>query len=206
MPIKLPVEIAYFYEISQVTDRLLYCIPKEQLQSMVEQGKVQENILDDYPDGVDIKVSPIQFKEFHDNYGLNFDMDPKIIWEAFQFVKSKMEKKYFGTGFIQKKYLEDVTKQIKSDYDQIISEPEKIDLSPAAIKKQKRIQQEMRLSKRRLDKKLKRLPLKDMDSNKSIKEQSFTQVKMSKGDEPFYFLSRYNHKTKKGKRNARSIK
>ena len=133
-------------------------------------------------------------------------MDPELIWEAFQLVKSKTKQKFFGTGFIQKKYLEDIAKQIQSDYDQIISTPEKIDLAPTAVKKMKIMQQEMRLSKLKLEKKLKRLPIKDMNPNKSIKQQSFSEIKMSKGDEPFNFLSRYRKIPKGRMRHVRSSK
>ena len=45
MPIKLPQEIAYFYEISQVTERLLYCIPKEQLQLEITAYLVNQELV-----------------------------------------------------------------------------------------------------------------------------------------------------------------
>ncbi len=199
MPIKLPQEITYFYEITMVMDRLYYCIPKKQLHSMVSQGKVWENIIEDYPDGVDIKVSPIQFKEFEECFGMTFNMEPQLIWKAFQFVKSKIRKKHFGTGFIKRRFLEDIAKQIQSDFDQIMVKPPKVDLKPAAIKDQKRVQRKMRLSERRLDKRLKQQSIIDIDPKKPIIEQSFSRIKMSKGDEPFDFFSSYYLKPKEGK-------
>ena len=199
MPIKLPREITYFYECTMVADRLYYCIPQKQLHLMVRQGKVRENIIEDYPDGVDIKVSTIKFKEFQECYGMTFNMEPQLIWKAFQFIKTKMKKKYFGTGFIKHRFLEDIAKQIQSDFDQVMIKPPEVDLEPIAFKNQKRVQRKMRLSKKRLDIKLKQLSIKDIDPKKSIIEQSFSRIKMSKGDEPFDFLSRYKQQPKEGK-------
>ncbi len=199
MPIKLPQEITYFYEITMVADRLYYCIPKKQLHLMVKQGKVQENLIEDYPDGVDIKVSPIQFKEFQECYGMAFKMESQLIWKAFQFIKTKMKKKYFGTGFIKRRFLEDLAKQIQSDYYQVMIKRPEVDLEPIAFINQKRVQRKMQLSKKRLDIKLKQLSIKDINPEKSIIEQFFSRIKMSKGDEPFDFLSRYKQQTKEGK-------
>ncbi len=199
MPIKLPQEITYFYEITMVADRLYYCIPKKQLHLMVKQGKVQEKIIEDYPDGVDIKVSPIQFKEFQECYGMTFKMEPQLIWKAFQFIKTKMKKKYFGTGFIKRRFLEELAKQIQSDYYQVMIKRPKVDLEPIAFINQKRVQRKMQLSKKRLDIKLKQLSIKDINPKKSIIEQSFSRIKMSKGDDPFDFLSRYKQQPKEGK-------
>ncbi|MCK5050826.1 MAG: hypothetical protein KAS53_03735 [Candidatus Cloacimonetes bacterium] len=199
MSIKLPQEITYFYEITQVMDRLYYCIPQKQLHSMAQRNMVSRNIIKDYPDGVDIKVSPIQFKEFQVCYGMTFNMEPQLIWKAFQFVKSKMKKKYFGTGFIKHRFLEDIAKQIQLDFNQIIVQPSKVDLEPATIKNQKSAQRKKRLSVQRLDKRLKQLSIRDIDPNKSIIKQSFSKIKMSKGDEPFDFFSRYYLKPKGGK-------
>jgi hypothetical protein len=199
MPIKLPKEISYFYEITRVMDRLYYCIPQKQLHLMVRQGKVREKIIEDYPDGVDIKVSTIQYKEFQECYGMTFKIEPQLIWKAFQVVKSKVKKKHFGTGFIECRFLENVAKQIQSDFSQVMVPPPKGDLEPAAIKDQKSVQRKMWLSEQRLDKRLKKLSIRDIDPKKSIIEQSFSRIKMSKGDEPFDFFSRYYLKPKGGK-------
>ena len=82
MPIKLPQETTYFYEITIVADRLYYCIPKQQLYEMVNQEKVLDNIIEDYPDGIDIKVSQIQFDEIQKCYGMAFNIIKLISLEV----------------------------------------------------------------------------------------------------------------------------
>lgn len=199
MPIKLPTEITYFYEITGITDRLYYCIPINELQSMVTNGLVSKSIIEDYPDGVDIKVSPLQFKEFQDLYEMTLDIEPQLIWKAFQLIKSKIRKKHLGTGFIKRVFLENTVKEIQADFKEIMLPRPKVDKRPAAIKSQKRVQHRMRISERRLNRKLKQLSIEDIDPKKTIVEQSFAEIKMTKGDEPFEFFSRYYLKSKKKK-------
>ena len=199
MPIKLPQEIVYFYEITMLADRLLYCIPQNELNKLVKQGKAQKKIIEDYPDGVDIKVSPIKFKEFQDNYGMKFDLEAELILKAFHLIKTKTKEHYFGTGFIKSQFLEDIARQIQPDFKEEKVKILKVDFKPLTFKSQKKFQKKMRLSEQKLVKKLKKHSIKEIDSKKSIMEQSFSKIEMSRGEEPFTFLSRYYKKRRGGK-------
>ena len=68
MPVELPVEIVYYFEISPIGDRLIYCIPSAVLRTMQKEKKVNEGIVKDYPGGVDIKVTSEVLEKFKINY------------------------------------------------------------------------------------------------------------------------------------------
>lgn len=145
MPIKVPIERAYYFEITPLGERIYYCIPKEYLEKMVQRKEVKENILKDYPDGLDIEVSSEKFEEFKKLYNLDLDVDPNSLLETFHSLLLKMEESFPKSGYINKNYL-----------DKYLKDPE----------------------------------IKKLDRKIPFQEQSFSQVRMSQGEEPFDAFSK----------------
>ena len=196
MKIKLPKEIHYYYEITPKSkgDRLLYCIPKSKLEDMKQQEQVKESITVDYPLGVDIKVSMEHFEEYQNLYGMHFDLDPRIIYQAFQVLKSRWKKDYPKTGFIEKEFLENIANQIKNKIGEQPLEFPSVTDKLSNHRRQKRTFKTLQTVKNRLKKDFKELKIRRFDPDIPIQEQSFTKVKMSKGSEPLSFFSKVQKK------------
>lgn len=196
MKIKLPKEIHYYYEITPKSrgDRLLYCIPKSKLEEMMREGQVKESITLDYPLGVDIKVSMEHFEEYQNLYGMHFDIDPRIIYQAFQVLKSRWKKDYPKTGYLEKEFLEDIAYQIKNKIsDQPLEFPLVTD-KLSNYRRQKRTFKILKTVENRLKRDFNELQIRKFDPDVPIQEQAFTKVKMSRGSEPLSFFSKVQKK------------
>ena len=197
MPIKLPVEVAFYYEATHIRDRLLLCIPKAILKLMVENEEADKSILENYPDGIDIKVSSVHFEELQKKYNLHLPDNPEELVNAFKFLRYQTKNRKFPkTGFIQKNYLLQLSEYLRDnlDYrDRDILEEDEFALIDNT-KSQKGIL--MRKYKRDVDmnRSFKKLELSQFDLKKSIKEQSFSKIKMSDGEEPFSYISKIKQK------------
>jgi hypothetical protein len=64
MKISVPNERAYYPASPNEPDRLLCWIPPDDLVELVRQGKVQEDILDYYPSGLEVEVTQEGLEEF----------------------------------------------------------------------------------------------------------------------------------------------
>lgn len=199
MPIKLPKEESYFFEITRVTARLLYCIPKNRLHQMVEDQHLNQKIIEHYPDGIDMKVSRLHFDEMKKRYGLTIDIDPTLIWTAYWLIREKITVPYYGTGFIKRQFLEDLANRIRTyttGEEREVLEPDQPEGLSAYEEKLR--QTEIREAREALRKKLLKLRIKEINPEKALNEQPFSQVKMTKGDDPLAFLSSYKQKQRKG--------
>lgn len=196
MKIELPTEIHYYYEITPKSkrDRLLYCIPKSLLAEMVQQEQVNKTILVDYPLGVDIKVSNDHFEEYHNLYGMQFEIDPRIIYQAFLVLKSRWKKDSPKLGIIRKFFLEDIARQIDNKISEQPLEFPSVTDKLSKYQKKKRTFKILKTVENRLKRDFKELKIKRFDPDTPIQEQSFTKVKMSKGSEPLSFLSEVQKK------------
>lgn len=196
MKIKLPKEIHYYYEITPKSrgDRLLYCIPKSLLIEMVQQNQVEKSILEDYPLGVDIKVNNEHFEEYQNLYGMQFIIDPRIIYQAFQVLASRWRKDSPKLGVIRKKFLEDIAKQIKNMISEQPLEFPSVTDKFSNYKKQKRTFKTLKTIENRLKRDFKELKIEGFDPDIPILEQSFTNVRMSKGYESKSLISKIQKK------------
>ena len=190
MSIKLPKEIIYFYEITQISDRLLYCIPFKQLQTIVKKDGANEQILYDYPKGVDIKVSSMHFSEFTEQYRMKFNIDPELLWRAFKLIKSKTKRKFYGTGFIKKEFLEKLAKEIQPDFEEYKGLLPLIDGEEATLVQKKRIQRKIISNHKKMKKHLSKKTIEYIDVKKPMNRQVFSEIKMSQGEDAFDFMSK----------------
>ena len=81
MKISTPSKRAYYPASENEPDHLLCWIPEEELQRMAQFGQITPDILEDYPDGLEIEVSQAAFDEFEIDLGVS----PAAIKEAYAY-------------------------------------------------------------------------------------------------------------------------
>ena len=80
MKIRMPKNRACYPASRNEPDRLLYWIPRRQLEQLAAQGRVDAEILEYYPSGLEVRVSRRGF----DEVGLDLGVDPDKLFEAYQ--------------------------------------------------------------------------------------------------------------------------
>ena len=198
MPIKIPKKNAFYYEIANLRDRLIYWIPKDELENMVNNGEADKSIIKDYPFGVDIEVYEENMKEFYEKYEFRIPFDVKNMLRAFQAIKDKYGKKFPRTGFINASELENFAQDLKSEIDQI-PELRRKKLPHMITKEPDRKmfrQQQKRVKKTKNI--MRKLQFKGLDVKAPIQEQALFKVDMTKGEDAFDTLSRlHQHKLRR---------
>lgn len=71
MKIRTPSTRAYYPASRSEKDRLLCWIPPDELAHMVQDGHIAQDVLDDYPDGLEFEVSKSAFNEFQIDLGIS---------------------------------------------------------------------------------------------------------------------------------------
>jgi hypothetical protein len=79
MKIRMPKVRAYYSASQNEPEWLLCWIPPDDLAQLASQGRVQSDILDDYPNGLEVEVTDQGFEEF----GLQLDASPSALREAY---------------------------------------------------------------------------------------------------------------------------
>lgn len=106
MPISIPTNPVYYYEVTAKSTRLLLWLPWDYLE-LIAKGNVSKQILKDYPDGIDIEISKSAFKELRERYNFEIEVNPFWIWRAFDALWLKgVTKQLPCSGYIEKKFLE----------------------------------------------------------------------------------------------------
>ncbi len=185
MAIETPNENVYYYECSNGRFRLSYFIPPGQLKKLSKQGRISPKAVEDFPDGVDIGCIEADFEEFEKSYDYKIPLDPKALRNAFLAILSSTHKwkEFRGTGFIPAADLERHIKKVdgallraKKTKREIKPPPDQLSLKQLHQKRRQQADQQ-----KRMDKVLHQLKVKGIDSKKSIAEQSFSEIKKTKG-------------------------
>lgn len=71
MKIRTPSTRAYYPASRSEKDRLLCWAPQGELARMVQDGHIAQDVLDDYPDGLEFEVSKSAFNEFQIDLGIS---------------------------------------------------------------------------------------------------------------------------------------
>lgn len=79
MKISLPEKRAYYPASKNEPDFLLCWIPATELAQLVDEGRVAQDILDDYPGGLEVEVSAAAFEDVE----LDLGVDPETIRQAY---------------------------------------------------------------------------------------------------------------------------
>ena len=85
MKISTPSKRAYYPASTYEQDQLLCWIPEEELQRMVRFGQIAPDVLDDYPDGLEVEVSQAAFDEFEIDLGIS----PEAIQQAYAYHRAR---------------------------------------------------------------------------------------------------------------------
>jgi hypothetical protein len=109
MSVRSPIESVYYYECSYGRFRLTYSIPRSELKKLVELGKIKKQVLEDFPDGVDLRVGETDYEDFRESYGYRPEVDPEVAKKMFYSIltHTKNWKNFLGSGIIPAKDLKE---------------------------------------------------------------------------------------------------
>jgi hypothetical protein len=85
MKIRVPNERAYYPASPNEPERLLCWLPPDDLKDLVRQGKVQDDILDYYPSGLEVQVSEQGLEEFK----LDLGASPEALQKAYRTLRQR---------------------------------------------------------------------------------------------------------------------
>lgn len=214
MPLSVPLETAFYFEIWKEFENLYLWIPQGELSNMVRKEQIRRTILEDYPDGLLIEANGIEPRHYLDEYKLPWHVwgtQPWTVWRAFQIIKKNI--KLPSSGYIKRSFIFNIAYEVER-----VLEKESLLENVAPMKRKDRIadivlakqagkpQGRIFLDKKReLNEKafdfLENIPIEDI-SEISIEipfeKQWFSQLKMSKGESPESLFSRVLDIAKQG--------
>ena len=196
MALRFPIVISYYFECTDVRDRLYYCIPPNVLEEVVQNGLAKKEVLDDYPDGIDIKVSGSKFEEFEEMYSYELDVKPDAIMHAFDLIKSKFKDKLPPTGFISGDYLNELTLRIQEALSKGNIDFESDQVSKFGTFETRQQFVSYRKAQQDLISNTTNSMAVHFDLKVPFEQQTFTKLDMSDGEDPFNYLQRLKRKSK----------
>ena len=186
MTIESPIEPVYYYECSYGNFRLVYFIPPNDLQQLIDEAKINAQVFEDFPDGVDLDCTEPDFIEFHDQYGYRPEIAPDALRRAFFAIFSTTHdwERFRGSGFIPASDLERQVEPIEKNLrvEKII--PEEIQPLPD----QPSIEERRQYFKQRADQQsleqsyIKKIVVEGIDPQKSLNQQKFSPINKQKGE------------------------
>ncbi|MEM6472815.1 MAG: hypothetical protein AAF802_24850 [Planctomycetota bacterium] len=182
IPVEVPAEPVYYYEVSRGECRLLYFIPAERLEQLIQEGECDPQALVDYPDGIDLPCTESQFQEFSAAYKFRPTHDPQTLMRAFYAIWTSTKDWVDGThsGFIPANVVEDQIEQIVG-----LLAAEELEPKPSRqesnILKRRNYQANLEAVQQKVKLSLEDLAVEIIDQKRSIAEQSFPKIRMQKG-------------------------
>ncbi len=189
MNISVPEEPTYYYEISSRYKRLLYWLPAKILKKMISVAAVDKKILEDYPDGVDIKVTNEDFSYFREKYKMVLHIDPDAVWNAFITLCVQDTEKYYGVGYIEKKDLDPLVTAVNKELENSgLAKQVPIAQEKDSIKRRRLHIQQMSMNKQKISL-FKKINVPKVIKGKPILKQFADKVRISKGNKPYKVYS-----------------
>ena len=195
MPIKSPNERVYYYECSYGTFRLTYYIPYEDLEKLCKEGKISEQALIDFPDGVDLRVGETDYMDFKKSYGYRPEVDPELARSLFYTIYSSTKNwtKFRGSDLIPARDLEgtigDIAESVKSSKNRLLFDliktpltfvPEEMDKTD--LKRYRMNRKKYSNNQKKVDNFLKKIKPEGIDSAQTLLNQKFSKIQWTKGD------------------------
>jgi len=207
LSIKTPQERVYYAETSYGKYRLTLHLPYNILQSLVQENKIDQQVLRDYPDGVDLRVGDTDYQDFYNTYGYRPTVDPETAKTLFYTVltSTKDWKKYRGTDLISARELEEkitgIKKTVETHTELAKITPQEIKniarttaaTPQEALKKYRESKKRLHKEERNLETSLRRHTPRGIDSDKTLREQGF-KVEYSQGDSLDKIITRIQHR------------
>ena len=79
-PISIPSKRTYYPASPTEQSRVLLWIPRPELEGMVEEDLIPEEVLEEYPDGAEVEVTPAGFDEL----GIDLGVSPEVISATYE--------------------------------------------------------------------------------------------------------------------------
>lgn len=185
MEVSLPIEPVYYYECSAGDFRLTYFMPPEELRRLIEADDIRPDVLEDYPDGVDLDCTPPDFADFERRYGYRPDAAPEALQSAFfALLSSTRNWRHFrGTGFLPKSDLERTIGPVAEELDREgLAVEDEVPEPPAPALTDRRRQKvaEVRRQVRR-KRTLEKMEIREVDPGRDMRQQDFSEIRRSPG-------------------------
>lgn len=186
MAIESPMETVYYYECSNGQFRLVYFIPPDELQQLIDQRNISSQVLEDFPDGVDLDVTKPDFDEFQELYEYRPQIDPDELHRAFFAIFSTTFEweNFRGSGFIPADDLEKHVSPIEENLriEKIIPEEIKpLPKKPSAKQRRQRVKQRAEQQSYVIDY-LVQMQVEGIDPKKTLRRQQFSKIKQQEGE------------------------
>ena len=193
MKISLPGEPVVYYECSYGNFRLTYHIPPGPLQMLIAQNDISPEVLEDFPDGIDLNCTESNFADFQKRYGYRPPLAPDSIHRAFFALLSSTRdwKNYRGSGIVPAKdiqrYAESAEAYLSQNQAVLGEVPEIPDHPTLEQRHQYRDQQARRESM--ITNLLEHMALEGIDPSRTLKNQAFSPIEMQAGEDAAEFFS-----------------
>ncbi len=206
-PVRSPKDNVYYYEVSYGNFRLTYFIPFDELRRLCEVGKIQKQVLEDFPDGVDLRVGETDYADFEKSYGYRPETNPEVAKNAFYAIFSATRdwRNLRGSGIVPAKDVEsqigDLEKKVgieniqlfrgsvetpseKTKRDSMFRKigPERAVLKKADLLTYRQQRQIRNEQKKKIEKILQDIKPKWIDPKKTLQTQKFSPLQWTAGD------------------------
>lgn len=184
MAIRSPKEPVYYYEASHGEFRLVYFIPPEKLERLVQDGRIEAEVLEDYPDGVDLNCTKLDFEEFHKLYGYQPDNDAEGLRRAFfaMFSATSNWKSFRGSGFIPAADLEALVEPVEDSLQEEGLLPEEMGPAMSFSLPERRTQSARQaVQEERMVEHLEQMKVEGIDPTLTLRQQKFRPIEMQEG-------------------------
>jgi hypothetical protein len=187
MTIATPNEPVYYYECSNGAFRLFYCLPADELKGLCRENQISPHVLEDYPDGVDLGCTEVDFAVFDTAYGYRPESSPDVLRQAFFAILTSTHnwKKFRGTGFIPAADLERHVGTIEAELQKKVSKQALLRATakkPSLAQRRKRRRGHAIRQKRTIDV-LKKIQVKGIDPKLTMAKQEFSPIATTKGED-----------------------
>lgn len=180
MAVASPQRPCFYFECSHGSFRLSYFIPPSELKALIRRRKIADVVLEDFPDGVDLDCTDLDFAAFSDEYGYRPRYSPEALCNAFYAILSTTRawSRYRGTGFVT---VDQMDVALESIGDSAPDDDDDGAGPPASLRKRRGRWKRRASRKSTTESSLRKLKVQGVNPKKHLHEQEFARVKMGKG-------------------------
>jgi len=179
------------YELAETRDTLLRWLPPDELEELVRHQRARPAVLSDFPDGLEVFVTPRDADRFERRYGFELKPEPRLVWRAFDVLRSKI-RRFPRWGFLRREFLDDLARQVDALLKEQSVESRLPHIPPPpCCHDVERVHSRPRRywvdRQRRVDRRIRRevvnqVRLPEFDPKIPLEDQWFSKVKMSEGE------------------------
>jgi hypothetical protein len=203
MTIATPNEPVYYYECSNGGFRLFYSLPAAELERLCRDNQISPRALEDYPDGIDLGCTEVDFTQFDTAYGYHPETRPDVLRRAFFAILSSTHnwKKFRGSGFIPAADLEQHIGTIEAELHKKVSEQAtgKVAAKKPSLSQWRKRNRGHAIRQKRTINALKKFPVKGIDPKRTMAGQEFSPIATTKGEDAEKIFTRLFRKQQRGK-------